>query len=407
MSNISNMNIINEVNHNLIEHNNKFINICSKEHVYVIDDINKYIYNNSLQNTEKDNQSSIDLSEMHDSLEISHSLDEAYNSYLQQNKKCENIYEEREIEKKEHDDIKYEIEEKKHEFEEKEHGEKEYEIEEKEHKIEDIEIEEKEYEFEDIEIEEREHEIEDIEIEEREIEERENDENQVITNIRNEIHDISFNFIEDQILSIMAWGYENMEIVDENIINYVNLCYLRNLQYDDSIEDIIRYTIREVLSYTSNYNMQCLVSSIYNYSLIQENRIFNDNFNIVNEILKNELNRYLRTNLNFILLNTTVEQNPFINENRENIAMEDIKLVVKKEELDNIPKQLYKDIAEEIKIKNDKCLICQENYADDDKLLVLPCSHIFHCECVNSWLLEHSHKCPHCRQNTVGYEPKI
>jgi hypothetical protein len=216
--------------------------------------------------------------------------------------------------------------------------------------------------------------------------------------------DLILNVIENRIVSIMKWGYENMMNVESSIINYIDSCYLRNLEHVDLIEDLIQCTIRTIFNNFTNYTLYNIVAGIYNYSMNENNYIFNNNFNIVNEILKYELNRHLRANFNLILINQFIEQNPFPDVNQEEFPMEDIKLVVKKKELENIPKHLYKDVCEEIKIKNDKCLICREDYIECDELSLLPCLHIFHSNCINNWLLKYSHKCPHCRQNTVDYE---
>lgn len=241
--------------------------------------------------------------------------------------------------------------------------------------------------------------------EELELEEQENSNNGNeminIGNVRFRIvyDDLILNVIEERIISIMKWGYENMMNVENSIINYIDLCYSRNSEHVVLIEDLIQCTIRTIFNNFTNYTLYNVVAGIYNYSMNENNNIFNNNLNIVNEILKYELNLHLRANLNLILINQFVQQNPFQDVIQEELPMEDIKLVVKKEELENIPKHLYKDVCEEIKIKNDKCLICCEDYMEYDELSLLPCLHIFHSNCINNWLLKYSHKCPHCRQN--------
>lgn len=47
-----------------------------------------------------------------------------------------------------------------------------------------------------------------------------------------------------------------------------------------------------------------------------------------------------------------------------------------------------------------KCLVCQCEYEGGDKLRRLPCSHCFHAECADQWLLEKD-ICPYCRQTIV------
>lgn len=46
------------------------------------------------------------------------------------------------------------------------------------------------------------------------------------------------------------------------------------------------------------------------------------------------------------------------------------------------------------------CCICLAKYADDDELRELPCTHVFHVECVDKWLKINA-SCPLCK-NEVG-----
>lgn len=43
------------------------------------------------------------------------------------------------------------------------------------------------------------------------------------------------------------------------------------------------------------------------------------------------------------------------------------------------------------------CLICHENFRVGDKRMSLPCLHLFHGECVRSWLGNSKDQCPVCR----------
>ena len=48
-----------------------------------------------------------------------------------------------------------------------------------------------------------------------------------------------------------------------------------------------------------------------------------------------------------------------------------------------------------------QCLICLEDYADDDDLRLLGCRHIFHKNCVDTWLETGRNNCPACRAQGV------
>ncbi|KAL5699368.1 RING-type E3 ubiquitin transferase [Ranunculus cassubicifolius] len=71
--------------------------------------------------------------------------------------------------------------------------------------------------------------------------------------------------------------------------------------------------------------------------------------------------------------------------------------------IDTLPVFLYKAI---IGLKNPfDCAVCLCEFEADDKLRLLPkCSHAFHLECIDTWLLSHS-TCPICRGSLLPEFP--
>ena len=66
-----------------------------------------------------------------------------------------------------------------------------------------------------------------------------------------------------------------------------------------------------------------------------------------------------------------------------------------------LPKSALKKIPT-IKYKSgdpyETCCICLEDYAEGDKLRILPCDHGYHTKCIDPWLVKSKRNCPQCRK---------
>lgn len=91
--------------------------------------------------------------------------------------------------------------------------------------------------------------------------------------------------------------------------------------------------------------------------------------------------------------------NALMNGVGNNTGLEDVKNIATTEILDKNTTIIKHD---DPTIK-DNCSICLEGYEQDSIIRKLNCSHIFHKECIDPWLLKESYKCPICRNDSLPH----
>lgn len=93
-------------------------------------------------------------------------------------------------------------------------------------------------------------------------------------------------------------------------------------------------------------------------------------------------------------------QLPLYNNQR---VYQDVVVGLDKNELDKLRNGTYAELKKD---SLDTCSICFEPFNDEDKCRELKCSHLFHLDCVDTWLKEHI-TCPVCREETGKGIPKL
>jgi len=88
--------------------------------------------------------------------------------------------------------------------------------------------------------------------------------------------------------------------------------------------------------------------------------------------------------------------------NVDNMSYEE--LLALEERMGNVNKGLSQDKIDKIptdkfsryKFTDDKCIICQYEFQNNEKIKVLPCKHCFHPDCIDEWL-KNQKACPYCK----------
>ena len=204
--------------------------------------------------------------------------------------------------------------------------------------------------------------------------------------------------IEEEVQKLIVSGVENLNMVSQPVLEFIENCYLQNMQYEDNIINLIRYTVKNCLTRNTEFEIKELISGIIYYSLGGTNTTFSDNYDdVVLPILHNELKRIVTQSIRLAILRRTIVAP----------SMEDVKLVVGEDALKKIPISKYTDLEDKIKTMNISCTVCQDDFNAEDKVRILPCEHLYHPDCIDDWLKSHSYKCPCCRKPAAEHSAKI
>lgn len=65
-------------------------------------------------------------------------------------------------------------------------------------------------------------------------------------------------------------------------------------------------------------------------------------------------------------------------------------------QINRLPLITFKKSADTKPGEEEKCPICITDFKDQEKVRKLPCQHLFHPECIDTWLVQNSH-CPICK----------
>ena len=178
----------------------------------------------------------------------------------------------------------------------------------------------------------------------------------------------------------LYYNHNLVDVITNSIIPYNSQFerYDENLYYKRMIEILLEadYTFEEIY-----YGM-----AIYLLSIKED---IEEDMNIIRTIIRIQLNilNNLNNFMNLLIIN----------------ELEDVRLTITQEELDKIPLLDFSEIKTDEKI----CSICLDEFDKDSKIRKIDCTHLFHSECIDKWLLENNYKCPICRKSIAKHHANI
>ena len=158
-----------------------------------------------------------------------------------------------------------------------------------------------------------------------------------------------------------------------------------DFDFDLNNNEIINQNYNSI-PFLENTNTQDRIAQIFNLSLFEQ---FPNPFLSFNNIIEqeNQNNHTHQQITDFLNIINNQDFNPIIGS-----VFKDVIPVINKESI----KQLNTYYLE--KDLDTNCVICMCNQLSTEKVIELNCNHIFHYDCITSYLLKYNNKCPICRK---------
>ena len=203
-----------------------------------------------------------------------------------------------------------------------------------------------------------------------------------------------------------------------NIINPATMNYVENRNLEDNInqnQEEINENQEEINQNQEEINQNQEEINENQEEINQNQEEINQNQEEINQN-QEEINENIPNNIPFI---NNVSNVFTVFDNNSSITYNRIMMTIANElysELINVPNQenVICTLDEEEKNKLNKvilennldkcCSVCMDELVKDNQVIILPCEHIFHTNCIEEWLSKYNYNCPVCKKE-VG-KPK-
>ena len=169
----------------------------------------------------------------------------------------------------------------------------------------------------------------------------------------------------------------NMNMMNSNM-NFMNNIMNNNMNF-----------MSNMMNSNMNMNMNMMNNNI-NMNMMNHNiNMMNNNMNMMNN------NMNMMNNMNMFPY-VMMMNNPFMMNMPNNMGMRNPDISpVRRNVLESLPESTLDDIT---KLDGEKknCVICLNDFEVGEKVMILPCVHMFHSECIRDWF-EAKDTCPICK----------
>ena len=208
---------------------------------------------------------------------------------------------------------------------------------------------------------------------------------------------------QNQIKKLQEKINEKKHLIEVNK-NKLNLYKKDNesLNYELNQKDSKIKHIEEKIQFfvSINNNLTSQIQSLKENLDPEHNRRILEAMRTRRELRRQMLETYL---LSMIMNMRERDENNNQYPNVDNMSYEE--LLALEEQIGNVSKGLDKKLIEKIpfdkyrknKFPDDKCVICQIEFENNERVKVLPCKHCYHKDCIDEWLKDQK-VCPYCKK---------
>ena len=162
-----------------------------------------------------------------------------------------------------------------------------------------------------------------------------------------------------------------------------------NMNFMNNIMNSNMNFMNNMMNSNMNMNMNMMNNNM-NMNMMNHNiNMMNNNMNMMNN------NMNMMNNMNMFPY-VMMMNNPFMMNMPNNMGMRNPDISpVRRNVLESLPESTLDDIT---KLDGEKknCVICLNDFEVGEKVMILPCVHMFHSECIRDWF-EAKDTCPICK----------